>query len=131
VTDGRTEGQTDRHRATPYAALCIASRGKSDCGYRALTILPMPYLARAIVFGRCSILQFRAGTRLAVSGTCCYDIFNSHIANAFVRLGRLMCSIGLHWTSFSYPGIDQRLRLTAPGIYYHLLMPASAVCTGV
>ena len=30
VTDGRTDGRTDRHRVTAIAALCIASHGKND-----------------------------------------------------------------------------------------------------
>jgi len=30
VTDGRTDGQTDRQRVTAIAALCIASHGKNE-----------------------------------------------------------------------------------------------------
>ena len=33
VTDGRTDGQTDRHRVTAIAALCIASHGKKNVDY--------------------------------------------------------------------------------------------------
>jgi len=46
VTEGQTDGQTDRHRVTEIAALCIASHGKNRLfgnGDGSGKVTPNPY----------------------------------------------------------------------------------------